>query len=50
MPSTNNSIEAETYKAVQATPFTKIHGHLTGNKYENLRKEALDLTSELEDC
>jgi hypothetical protein len=26
MPSTTKSIEAETYKAVQATPFTKIHG------------------------
>jgi hypothetical protein len=49
MPSTTKSIEAETYKAVLATPFTKIHGCPTRNNYENLKKEASDLASELED-
>jgi hypothetical protein len=49
MPSTSKSIEAETYETVQATPFTKIHGRPTRNNYENLKKEASDLASELED-
>jgi hypothetical protein len=49
MPSTTKSIEVETYEAVRATPFTKIHGRPTSNNYENLKKEALNLASELED-
>jgi hypothetical protein len=49
MPSTTKSIEVETYKAVQAIPFTKIHGCPTRNNYKTLKKEALDLASELDD-
>ncbi len=49
MPSTTKSIEVETYKAVQATPFTKIHGCPTRNNYKTLKKEASDLASELGD-
>jgi hypothetical protein len=49
MPSTTKSIEAETYKAVWATPFTKKQGHPSRNNYKTLKKEASDLASELED-
>ena len=49
MPSTTKSIEAEAFEAVRATPFTKIHGRPTRNDYETLKKEVLDLASELED-
>jgi hypothetical protein len=49
MPSSSKSIEAETYKAVQAIPFTKMHGCPSRNNHETLKKEASDLTFELED-
>jgi hypothetical protein len=49
MPSTNKTIVMEAYEAVQAAPFTKIHGHPSRNDYEILKKEASDLASELED-
>ncbi len=49
MPSTAKSIDAETYKAVWATPFTKIHGCSSRNNYKTLKKEASNLVSELED-
>ncbi len=35
-----------TYESIRATPFTKIHGHLSRNNYENLKKEAFDLACE----
>ncbi len=49
MPSITKFIKAETYKAVQATPFTKIHGHLSRNNYKALKKEASNFASELKD-
>ncbi len=49
MPSTTKSIEAETYKAVQVTPFIKIHGCPSRNNYEILKKEASDLAPELDE-
>jgi hypothetical protein len=48
-PSTTKSIEADTYEAVRATPFTKIHGHLSRGSYKTPKKEASDLASGLED-
>ncbi len=38
-----------TYKSVQATPSTKIHGCPSRNNYENLKKEASDLACDLDD-
>ena len=49
MPSTTTSIKAEAFEAVQATPFTKIHGRPSRKDYKMLKKEASDLASELED-
>jgi hypothetical protein len=49
MPSTTISIEAEAYKSVQASPFTKTHSRPSRRDYKTLKKEASDLASELED-
>jgi hypothetical protein len=49
MPSSFKELNNTTYKPVQATPFTKIHGGLSRNNYKILKKEALDLACELED-
>jgi hypothetical protein len=49
MPSTTKSIKANIYKAVQASPFTKIHDRPSRRNNETLKKEASDLASKLED-
>jgi hypothetical protein len=49
MPSTIKTLEQMTYDTVHSSPFTKIHGHLTRSEYKNLKKEASDLASKLDD-
>jgi hypothetical protein len=49
MPSSIKELESTTYELVQATLFTKIHGCLSRNNYENLKIEASDLACELDD-
>ncbi len=49
MPSSIKEIENTTYESVRAARFTKIHGRSSRNDYEILKKEASDLTSELDD-
>ena len=48
MLSTIKTLENTTYDTVRFSPFTKIHGHPTRSDYENLKKEASDLASELD--
>jgi hypothetical protein len=50
MPSASMAKMAETtvYDAVRATPLTHIHGRLTRNYYETLKKEASDLASQVD--
>jgi hypothetical protein len=49
MPSTIKTLENTTYDTVRFSSFTKIHGRPTRSDYENLKKEASDLASELDD-
>ena len=49
MPSTIKTLENTTYDTVHFSSFTKIHGRPTRSDYENLKKEASDLASELDD-
>ena len=49
MPSTIKTLKNTTYDTVRTSSFTKIHGRLTQSDYENLKKEAADLASKLDD-
>jgi hypothetical protein len=49
MPSSIKTLEQMTYEMVRSTSFTKIYGRPTRNNYENLKKEASDLASKLDD-
>ncbi len=49
MPLTLKTLENTTYDTVRFSAFTKIHGRPTRSDYENLKKEASDLASELDD-
>ena len=49
MPSTIKTLENTTYNTVRTSSFTKIHSRFTRSDYKNLKKEAADLTSELDD-
>jgi len=49
MPSTIKTLENTTYDMVRFSSFTKIHSRPTRSDYENLKKEASDLASELVD-
>ena len=49
MLSTIKTLENTTYDTVRTSSFTKIHGRPTQSDYENLKKEAADLASELDD-
>ena len=49
MPSVSaKAVETTSYDSVRATPFTQIHGRLTRQDYELLKKEASDLESKVE--
>jgi len=49
MPSTLKTLENTTYDTVRFSAFTKIHGRPTRSDYKNLKKEASDLASKLDD-
>jgi hypothetical protein len=49
MPSTIKTLKNTSYDTVRTSSFTKIHGHPTQSDYENLKKEAADLASKLDD-
>jgi hypothetical protein len=49
MPSDIKTLKQTTYETVRSTSFTKIHGCPTRSNYKNLKKEASDLASELDD-
>jgi hypothetical protein len=49
MLSTIKTLEQTTYDMVRSSSFTKIRGRPTQSGYENLKKEASDLASELDD-
>jgi hypothetical protein len=49
MPSTIKTLEQTTYDTVHSSSFTKICGHPTQSDYKNLKKEASDLASKLDD-
>jgi len=49
MLSTIKTLENTTYDTVRFSSFTKIHGRPTRSDYENLKKEASDLASKLDD-
>ncbi len=49
MPSTIKTLENTTYDTFHFSSFTKIHGRPTRSYYENLKKEASDLASKLDD-
>jgi hypothetical protein len=49
MPLTIKTLKNTTYDMVRFSAFTKIHGHPMQSNYENLKKEASDLASELDD-
>ena len=49
MPSTIKTLENTTYNMVRSSSFTKIHGRPTRSDYKNLKKEASDLASKLDD-
>jgi hypothetical protein len=49
MPSTIKTLEQTTYDTVHSSSFTKIHGRPTQSDYKNLKKEASDLASKLDD-
>jgi hypothetical protein len=49
MPSTAKQAETTAFEAVQATPFTRVHGRPTRKDYKLLKEEASTLASEVED-
>jgi hypothetical protein len=49
MPSTIKTLKNTTNNTVHFSAFTKIHGPPTQSNYKNLKKEASDLASELDD-
>ena len=49
MPSTIKTLKNTTYDMIRFSLFTNIHGCPTRSDYENLKKEASDLASELDD-
>jgi hypothetical protein len=49
MSSTIKTLEQMTYDTVRSSSFIKIHGHPTQSNSKNLKKEASDLASELDD-
>jgi hypothetical protein len=49
MPSTIKTLEQTTYDTVCSSSFIKIHGRPTQSNYKNLKKEASDLASKLDD-
>ena len=49
MPSNIKTLENMTYDTVRFSSFTKIQGRPTQSNYKNLKKEASDLASELDD-
>ena len=49
MSSTIKTLENTTYDTVRFSSFTKIHGRPKRSNYENLKKEASDLASKLDD-
>jgi hypothetical protein len=49
MPSTAKQAETTAFEAVQATPFTRVHGRPTRKDYELLKEEASALASEVKD-
>ena len=49
MLSTIKTLENTTSDTVRTSSFTKIHGRPTQSDYENRKKEAADLASELDD-
>jgi hypothetical protein len=49
MPSTIKTLEQTTYDTVCFSSFTKIYGQLTHSDYKNIKKEASDLASKLND-
>ena len=49
MPLTIKTLKNTTYDMVRFSAFTKIHGPPTQSNYKNLKKEASDLASELDD-
>jgi len=46
---TIKTLKNTTYDTVQFLSFTKIHGRPSRSDYKNLKKEASDLASELDD-
>ena len=48
MPSTIKTLKNTTYDTVCFSSFSKIHGRPTRSDYKNLKKEASDLASKLE--
>jgi hypothetical protein len=49
MPYTIKTLEQMTYDTVCFSAFTKIHSRPTQSDYKNLKKEALDLASKVDD-
>jgi hypothetical protein len=49
MLSTIKTLEQMAYDTVRSSSFNKIHGHPTCSNYENLKKEASDRASKLND-
>jgi hypothetical protein len=49
MPSTIKTLKNKTYDTVRFSTFTKIHGRPMQSNYMNLKKEASDLASKLDD-
>jgi len=49
MPSTIKSLENTTYDTVRSSSFTKIQDRPKRSDYKNLKKEASDLASKLDD-
>ena len=49
MPSTIKTLENTTFDTAHFSSFTKIHGRPTRSDYKNLKKEASDLASKLDD-
>jgi hypothetical protein len=49
MPLTINTLKNTTYDTVCFSAFTKIHSCPTQSDYKNLKKEALDLASKVDD-
>ncbi len=49
MPSAIKTLKQTTYETVCSTSFTKIHGRPTRTDYKNLKKEAPNVASKLND-